>query len=137
MGLFVNSEAFDYINVLDKAADGSWRRNELITNNIANADTPTYKRQDIDFETALRQELRNTRYQTMDSKVRHANQDLGKLNAQPYEDMTAYSYRLDGNNVDPEQENVELASNQIKYSGIMDGIKNEFTNLQSVMRSGS
>ncbi|MCR5303959.1 MAG: flagellar basal body rod protein FlgB [Lachnospiraceae bacterium] len=135
MSVFVKTEAFDYINVLDKAADGSWRRNELITNNIANADTPTYKRQDIDFETTLRQELRNTKYQTMDSKVHHANDDLGKLNAQPYEDMTAYSYRLDGNNVDPEQENIELASNQIRYNGIMSGIDAEFNNLQSVMRS--
>ena len=31
-----NSSAFDYINVLDKAADASWIRNEAISNNIAN-----------------------------------------------------------------------------------------------------
>ena len=35
----INSNAFDYINVLDKAADASWLRNEVIANNIANVDT--------------------------------------------------------------------------------------------------
>ena len=36
----VDTNAFDYINVLDKAADASWLRNDDISNNIANADTP-------------------------------------------------------------------------------------------------
>ncbi|MBO6197933.1 MAG: flagellar basal body rod protein FlgB, partial [Butyrivibrio sp.] len=41
----INSNVFDYINVMDKAADASWTRNEIIANNIANIDTPGYKRQ--------------------------------------------------------------------------------------------
>ena len=36
----INTNAFDYINVLDKAMDASWLRNEAIANNIANVDTP-------------------------------------------------------------------------------------------------
>ena len=36
----INSNVFDYINVLDKAADASWTRNEIIATNIANVDTP-------------------------------------------------------------------------------------------------
>ena len=46
----LNSNAFNYINVLDKAADAAWLRNEAIANNIANATTPGYKRQDVAFE---------------------------------------------------------------------------------------
>lgn len=38
------TDAFDYINVLDKAADASWLRENVITNNLANVDTPGYKR---------------------------------------------------------------------------------------------
>ena len=41
------SSVFNYVNVLDKAADASWLRNEAISNNIANATTPNYKRQDV------------------------------------------------------------------------------------------
>jgi flagellar basal-body rod protein FlgB len=130
---FVRTDAFDYINVLDKAADASWERNTLISNNIANADTPNYKREDIDFESTLQRELGNSKYTTMDSKVHNARSS--KLNAQPYEDATSYSYRLDGNNVDPETENVELASNQLKYQGLTESISQEFKNLQSVLKT--
>ena len=44
------SKVFDYVNVLDKAADASWLRNDAIGNNLANVDTPGYKRQDVAFE---------------------------------------------------------------------------------------
>ena len=40
----INSNAFSYINVLDRAADASWTRETVIGNNIANVDTPGYKR---------------------------------------------------------------------------------------------
>ena len=43
----VLSNAYNYINVLDKAADASWVRNDVLANNIANADTPNYKRKDV------------------------------------------------------------------------------------------
>ena len=46
----IHSNAFSYINVLDKAADASWIRENAIANNIANVDTPGYKRQDVQFE---------------------------------------------------------------------------------------
>ena len=39
---------FGYVNVLKAAADASWTREEVLTNNIANVDTPNYKRQDVD-----------------------------------------------------------------------------------------
>ncbi len=53
----IGSDAFNYINVLNKAADASWTRNQVIANNIANNDTPNYKRKDINFETYLKDEL--------------------------------------------------------------------------------
>ena len=53
----INSNAYNYIDVLSKAADYSWTRNEIITNNLANVDTPGYKRKDVTFESYLIQEL--------------------------------------------------------------------------------
>jgi flagellar basal body rod protein FlgC len=35
----ISTGAYNYINVLDKAADASWTRNTVIANNIANDDT--------------------------------------------------------------------------------------------------
>lgn len=128
----IQTNAFDYINVLNRAADAAWQRNEAISNNIANVDTPGYKRQDVAFESVLQQALGNNRYQSMDDKV--ANVDLSRLRGRAYVDYANYSYRLDGNNVDIENENVMLAENQLKYQGLISSINQEFTNLQTVMK---
>ena len=126
------TNAFDYINVLNRAADAAWQRNEAISNNIANVDTPGYKRQDVAFESVLQQALGNNRYESMDEKV--ANVNLSRLRGRAYVDYANYSYRLDGNNVDIENENVMLAENQLKYQGLISSINQEFTNLQTVMK---
>ena len=128
----INSNAFDYINVLDKTADASWIRNEVLSNNLANVNTPNYKRQDVAFERELERALGNSRYKTMDAKV--ADLKINRLKARPYTDYSNFSYRMDGNNVDIDTENVTLAANQLKYQGVMLGIKSEFSNLQAAMR---
>ena len=128
----IQTNAFDYINVLNRAADAAWQRNEAISNNIANVDTPGYKRQDVAFESVLQQALGNNRYQSMDDKV--ANVNLSRLRGRAYVDYANYSYRLDVNNVDIENENVMLAENQLKYQGLISSINQEFTNLQTVMK---
>lgn len=128
----IKSNAFDYINVLDKAADASWLRNEAIANNIANVDTPGYKREDVTFQAELARALEFSGYSTMDEKVKNLNGD--RLEARTYKDYTGYSYRLDGNNVDPDTENVILAKNQLMYEGLLNSISQEFANLQTAMK---
>lgn len=127
----ISSNAYDYINVLNKAADASWKRETVLTNNIANVDTPRYKRQDVDFEGVLKQELGRSKYTSLDSKVRDVH--LSHLNAATYTDYAGYSYRLDGNNVDIDNEQVELASEQIRYMGLTDSLSQEIARLKSVM----
>jgi len=128
----INTNAFDYINVLDKAADASWLRNEAISNNIANVDTPGYKREDVTFESELSKALSHSNFTSMDERVKNLRTD--QLQARTYKDYTEYSYRLDGNNVDIDTENAMLAKNQLKYQGLLNSISQEFTNLQSVMK---
>ncbi len=129
----INSNVFDYINVLDKAADASWTRNEVIANNIANIDTPGYKRQDLNFEDELERALGHSRYKTMDAKV--ADLKDKHLQARVVNDYSGFSYRTDKNNVDVDTENVLLAANQLKYNGLMEGVKAEFKNLAAVTKS--
>ena len=129
----INSNAFDYINVLDKAADASWLRNEVLANNIANVDTPGYKRQDLNFEDELERALGNSKYMTMDAKVARLKET--ELRPRVINDYSNFSYRTDRNNVDIETENVMLAANQIKYQGLMAGVQSEFSNLQLVSKS--
>ncbi len=128
----INTSAFDYINVLEKAADASWLRDQCIANNIANVDTPGYKRQDVDFESVLSKELGRRRYESMDEKV--GNMITSRLKVGAYTDAAGYSYRTDGNNVDIENENVLMARNQVVYQGLMKSISQEFTNLKTVIK---
>lgn len=128
----LRSTAFDYINVLDKAADASWKRKDIITNNIANVDTVGYKRRDLNFEHVLREELGNSKYTSLDTKVKNA--DLSNLNPSVYKDYAYFSYRLDGNNVDIDTEEAELASEQIKYEALTRGINYEFTRMKTVIK---
>ena len=129
---FIKSDLFGYINVLDRAADASWIRNDVLVNNIANQDTPGYTRHDVQFEDILQRELKNNRYLTVDRKVQNAN--LSRLVSRTYADYTGTTYRIDGNNVDPDTEEVELASNSLKYQGLLTSITSEFTQMKAVLK---
>ncbi len=128
----INTDVFNYINVLDSAADASALRNKTIANNIANISTPHYKRQDVSFAANLQQALKNSRFETLDQKVDSLN--TNRLRGVVYTDTEAYSYRLDGNNVDVDTENVYMAQNQLTYQGLTDSITAEFKNFKTVLK---
>ena len=123
----MSSGMFGFVNVLKAAADASWTREEVLTNNIANVDTPNYKRQDVDFTTYLRSALSRTNGGSS-SLTNRVN------NLKTYTDNSTLSYRLDGNNVDLSTENVELASEQINYNALIDSMNNEFSRFKTVLK---
>ena len=132
----IGSNAFNYINVLNKAADASWTRNSVIANNIANNDTPNYKRRDIFFEDYLKNEVMKDYFDGGDLNKRVSNVDLSKLGTTIYTDQRNLSYRYDGNNVDINTENANLAENQIKYYTLLDSMSQEFSRIKSVLNKG-
>ena len=127
------SGAFGYVNVLSSAADAAWTRNEILNNNIANVDTPGFKRQDMKFESLLQNEIARQEKtgSTLDQKV--ANVDYRRLKPYIYTDNSGLSTRLDGNNVDIDTEEAELASNQLMYDGIIEGLNSEFQRMKAVL----
>ncbi len=127
----VLSNAYNYVNVLEKAADASWTRNDILANNIANVDTPGYKRKDVQFETYLSNAVAGT--DSLDETI--SNIDLNELNCTTYTDQVNLSYRFDGNNVDINTENVELAKNQLKYYTLMNSMTQEFSRLKSALKT--
>ena len=131
----ITSGIYNYVNILDKAADAANLRNELLTNNIANVSTPNYKRKDLDFESVLQGELAGEK--NLSKAVKKANQNLETLDAQVYTDNASHSYRLDGNNVDINTEEARLAENQIKYQALVDLMNQEFARYNTVLSSGN
>ncbi|MBD5470618.1 MAG: flagellar basal body rod protein FlgB [Lachnospiraceae bacterium] len=127
-----NSNVFDYINVMGAALDATTKREAIISNNIANVNTPNYKRKDIRFETELKNAFIRANGDSVDFRVKDL--DLEALEPEVYTDYAKLSYRYDGNNVDINTENGIAAANQIKYNGLMEILNKNFTQLQSVMK---
>jgi flagellar basal-body rod protein FlgB len=85
---------------LEAAMRGSMMRQTLLTNNLANVDTPGYQVQDVDFQSQLNAALQS-------------GEPLDQLTFQP---MTqSQVMRADGNGVDPEQQSANLAENGLLY----------------------
>lgn len=59
---------------------------------------------------------------------------MNHLNVSIYTDAENYSYRLDENNVDPEQEQAKLVSNRIRYNALIDSMSKEFARIKSVIK---
>ena len=127
----INTNIYNFINVLDKAADAANTREEILTNNIANNDTPNYKRKDVSFERYLEQALLSDR--PLDERIAEVNTHLSDFGGLVYTDSSTLDYRLDGNNVDIDTENAMLAENQIRYNTLIEQIGQEFSRYKTVL----
>lgn len=123
---------FDYVNVLENSLDAASARYSLISNNLANVNTPHYKRKDIRFETELKQAFIRAGGDSVDAKVKKL--DWNGLKPQAYTDYSELSFRYDGNNVDVNNEEGILAKTEIKYNGMMDLLNKNFSQIQSVLK---
>ena len=128
----INSNAFDYINVVDRALDASYLRETVIANNIANVDTPYYKRKDVNFQDVLDDAIDSAKYKTIDQAVTSINTD--DLNPIEYTDAENFSYRIDRNKVDIDTENAELASEQLRYQALIQSANLDFSRFRSVIK---
>lgn len=125
----IGSNAYNYVNVLGKAAEASWLRDELLNNNIANVDTPNYKRKDVQFESYLMTAVAGG--DSLDDNI--DSMDLSALNPTTYTEYAGLSYRQDGNNVDIDTESAELAKNQLRYYTLIDSMSQEFSRIRMVL----
>ena len=126
----LGSGAFNYIDVLNKAAKASWKRNELLVNNLANVSTPGYKRKDIQFAPYLKSALIGKG--SLDNRVAKAARN-GRIEPTVYTDNSSLSYGLDGNNVDIDTESAMFAENQIYYNAILESMTQEFSRIRTVL----
>ncbi len=90
------------------------QRNEVLSSNIANADTPNYKARDVDFADALKNastgqlSMKKTRelHQEAWGTTRDGGRMMYRLPMQP---------SLDGNTVEADVEQAAFAENAIQY----------------------
>jgi flagellar basal-body rod protein FlgB len=90
-------------SALEAAMRGSMLRQTLLTNNLANADTPGYQRQDVNFQGAL-------------ASAMSAGQSPDSVSFTPYTQNQVLS--ADGNGVNAEQEQAYLSENGLLYENL-------------------
>src|SRR5699024_11661760 len=119
---------------LEHALDFASKRNEMISNNIANSDTPFYKSKDVLFKSHLKKAMDN---QLPNKRTHSKHFQFTTLNA-PFHVVTNYqtTFNHNGNNVDMDKEMSNLAKNQIYYQSVVDNLNTKFRQLQSVIRGG-
>lgn len=123
---------------MEKALSASALRNQVISNNIANVNTPGFKRSDIDFEGVLAQTLDNKNKLSLTStNTQHfSNNERSEGTIQKILSSNDNTMRIDGNNVDIDVEMASIAKNTIYYNAIAHQLSRYFSNLKSAIKEG-
>jgi flagellar basal-body rod protein FlgB len=137
------------LTILSQAMDGLTTRQSLISSNLANIDTPGYKPQAIDFETALQNEIASASgacgsglppssgpaadvaMKTTDP--RHMSSVAIGSDASGSTSSFSENIRNDGNQVDLESEMTALTETQLKYEADSRFITGKFSQLYDVL----
>jgi len=110
------------IALLGHALDLTAKRQDLLSQNIANVDTPGYRARDLDFA----QELRRAGY---------GDQELAST---PFvREVPGLIERPDGNNVSIDRESLVMAQNQLQFQTEVALLRSEFNRLQLAINGGT
>jgi flagellar basal-body rod protein FlgB len=124
--------------ILEKALDASWMKNEVISNNIANVNTPGFKKSSVRFEDQMASAASEFQLGSIqkDSKFLPIGNDSRSISSPEIVQESFTSVRKDGNNVDVDVEMAELAKNTIKFNAIISQISRQFNNIRNAINEG-
>ena len=122
------------INSLERALDFSAVKHKTIAQNIANVDTPNYKAKDVNFQQYLTEakSMSISAYRT-DKKHYDFSASAGQSKVFDY---SSFQYNSNGNGVDMDKEQANLATNQIYYNALIDRMSGKLNTLQNVIKGG-
>lgn len=112
-------------------------RQELLSSNIANADTPHYKARDIDFKTAYESALSGRSDGALGmnrTESRHLPGNEGNPFAGATRYRTEYQSAVDGNTVNMDIERSAFADNAIRMEAMLTFISGRFRSMQSAIQ---
>lgn len=112
----------------EQTLNAAWYKQRVISNNIANVSTPDYKAKTVNFGLVLKEEMCKCSYHTP------TDNEKGNVSlkvATTYETNT--NQLLNGNNVDIEKEQLDLADVQYQYSALMDQMNNNYSMIRTAI----
>ena len=138
--MFFSGEFSKTVDILGRAMDVTVLRNNVIADNIANSDTPNFKRSYVNFESQLKRALESEKYKPFPNLMtdpRHIPFDR-PLNYQSVQPKRMWDYlttsKNNGNNVDIERENMNLLENQLIYQTLATAVAGEFNRVNLVLK---
>ncbi len=122
------------ISNLERGLDFSATKGKAISQNIANVDTPNYKAKNVSFKDAFA----DAKMKSLEA-YRTSERHIAFRRSESHPGVFNYSnlrYRQDGNGVDMDKEQSDLAANQIYYNALVDRVSGKFNSLQNVIKGG-
>jgi flagellar basal-body rod protein FlgB len=123
------------LNTANKALDGLAYRRNVISQNVANVDTPGYHALEMNFEDELKRSMSSS--PKLSLKTTNEGHQLSRSDASgPYQAKlrTGGSERADGNNVDIDQELMDMTETGIRYSALTTAVSKKLNLLKSIAR---
>jgi len=121
--------------LLEKGLDAAALRQRVIANNVANVDTPMFKRSDVSFEDLLNQQLgAQAPLQGLRTDPRHI--PIGPQNQFPSPVIVTDTQSVMNNNlnnVDIDYEMASMAANQLRYNVMVQEISSELKRVQTAL----
>lgn len=131
---------FSSVSLLEKGLDAASLRGQVIQNNIANAETPNFKSSSVDFEShfraALSGQTSSSGFEAKTTHEKHIKFGASDGLTATVRTNSNITKRYDGNNVDVDYQNAELAKNQLLYNALINKVNSEFTRLSMAIREG-
>ena len=127
------------LGILSKSLSALAQRHKVLANNIANVDTPGFKRSDVNFQQVLKRAVESQKQESLPLKTTHPQHiplEEGAALSVPVIKDTSTTYRKDGNNVDIEKEIVEINKNSLLYNATVNFANNEFSLLKHAIEEG-
>lgn len=121
-------------HILHRALGAESFRYQVRAQNMANVNTPAYKRQDVEFESYLAAEIERkaTPVGLKTTHPRHIRGGNGGASPRAFTDQAA-TMRYDGNNVDVDREMVALTETAIRYQTLAEQLTREIKQLRTVI----
>lgn len=130
------NNAYGNMDFYKKALDGTWNRHNTISSNIANVNTPNYKRKYTSFEDQLASELDKRKLELNTTHKNHIGEKNIEFKPKTLLDNSGF-HRIDGNNVNIDVESTNLAKNNIMYDAITRQLSGEIEKIKNVITEGS
>ncbi len=138
--MFLDSGFMKTIDILQRTMSTSVLRQEVIADNVANADTPHFKRREVAFESELTRALSSYDPEPFPAALTNSKhipfyrpKNYREVNPVVHLDY-ATSYRNDGNNVDIEKEMVDARENSLRYMAMAQRTNGKLRLLSIVIR---